>query len=61
MCLSALKQLLSCREQQGPTIDDALDSLKELGPEDPTGSQEAGMSARGLIAKGTVKARSVTV
>lgn len=36
--------IVRCREQQGPTIDDALEELQELASEDPEAfSQEAGL------------------
>ena len=50
-----------CREQQGPTIDDALEGLRGSDPDDPTGSQEAGYGrARGLQANQAGIAGQVT-
>lgn len=52
------------KEQQGPTIDDALEGLRgsESDPDDPTGSQEAGYGrARGLQATQAGIAGQVTV
>lgn len=54
---------LPCREQQGPTIDDALEDLQEMIPDSPAASsQQAGMSKpRGLQALQPVRAWQLTV
>ncbi len=52
-----------CREQQGPTIDDALEGLQELSPDSPpASSQEASLGkSRGLQANQRVKTWQLAV
>lgn len=47
-CLTYIRcLLLPCREQQEPTIDDALEGLEDLDPEDAAIPQQASMGRSG--------------